>query len=77
VPELEAAAGCELVELTHAVLGVLATRPAPQCPLTCLELAERLGAALDLVRRRWPRWWVGWTLLGSRCGSGTREPVAG
>ncbi|MCW2885510.1 MAG: hypothetical protein JWL58_2372, partial [Streptosporangiaceae bacterium] len=48
VPELEAATSGELVELAHAALGVLAVRPAPQCPTFCLELAERMGAALDL-----------------------------
>jgi hypothetical protein len=46
--ELEAATSGELVELTHAALGVLASRSAPECPSACLELAERLGASLDL-----------------------------
>jgi hypothetical protein len=41
--ELEVASTGELVEVVHAALGLLARRPAPDCPVTAMELAERLG----------------------------------
>jgi hypothetical protein len=42
--ELEVASTGELVELVHAALSRLAERPAPDCPITAMELAERLAA---------------------------------
>jgi uncharacterized protein DUF222 len=46
--ELETYSTAELVETAHGALAVLATRAAPDAPFACMELAERLGAGLDL-----------------------------
>lgn len=48
VTGLQGASTGELVEAAAAALGALAGRPVPGPPGECLDLAERLGAALDM-----------------------------
>lgn len=48
VAELDAISTGQLVETVHAALAVLASRAPALAPAGCMELAERLGSALDL-----------------------------